>query len=208
MADTIHIIREQGLDSERFIGDTMCNAWNHQDGCECGFGPPYDYIKIVHYRIPSERSAHKTTLAGRFQISIPIADMPRPDDLDEKLRTELVRSLEEQLQKVAQKSMLAVSPTARLQARITRLSAGSLDAHFNLVFVGGAIFAFFVKYADFKKGVVMFCDDLVKQSRHIIKAIKNAKRANTESKSKLVTLDLSSKTTCVKEEVRKDIIVD
>src|SRR6266849_1492252 len=20
----------------------MCNGWNHTDGCECGFGPPYD----------------------------------------------------------------------------------------------------------------------------------------------------------------------
>jgi hypothetical protein len=30
----------------------MCNAWNHPEGCECGFGPPYHGSGIV---TPGER---------------------------------------------------------------------------------------------------------------------------------------------------------
>ncbi len=178
----------------------MCNGWNHQDGCDCGFGPPYSYIRVVDFRIPSERAARKTSVGGRFHISIPIEGMPRPDDLNDELRQALIRSLEAPLREIAKKNMLAVSPTAQLQARITRLAAGSLEVYFKIIFIGGgALFTFFVKYADFKKGVFLFRDDIVKQSRHIIKAVKNATQANAKGKSKLVTLDLS-KALHVKEE--------
>jgi hypothetical protein len=178
----------------------MCNGSHHQDGCECGFGPPYSYIKIVHYRIPSERAARKTSLAGRFHISIPVTDMPRPEALADDLHAVLVDSLEKQLGVIAQKSMKALAPTARLQATITALAAGSLEVHFDLIFVGGAIFAFFVKYPDFKKGVAMFRDDLVKQSRHVIKVVQDARKTRAENKPALTTLNLSATTTRVKED--------
>jgi hypothetical protein len=170
----------------------MCNAWNHQDDCECGFGPPYDYIEIKHYRIASPRAARTTSLAGRFHISIPVADISKPDDLDQQVKQALTLSLEEQLRAIAQKSITAVSRTAQLKVQIKRLTVGTLGVHFDMLIVGGAIYTFFVNYESFKKGITMFRTDLVKASRHVIRVMNRTTRA-AKRKSDLITLDLHPK---------------
>lgn len=144
----------------------MCNAWNHQDGCECGFGPPYDYIKIVRSTFADDTS--DPSLAGRFIISIPIADAEKPDVL--AAQTALIASLEEALQSIAQKRFGDGAPQLRI--KIDELSEGSLIVGFSVLLVGGALLKFFKDYKAVREGMLLFLSDVVACSRHIIKGVK------------------------------------
>ena len=49
----------------------MCNGWNHSDGCECGFGPPYDRDVADYFdqRIGSE-GGRDLSSAGPYSRSL------------------------------------------------------------------------------------------------------------------------------------------
>jgi hypothetical protein len=156
----------------------MCNGWNHNDGCQCGFGPPYNSIRTVRYKVPSEKGASNTSIAGRFLISAPVSGIPKLDDLDEQLKSQLVNMLEESIRLIAKKSFrnIQISEQVRLDIKIRSLSEGSINIDFTLVVVGGLVYSFFKDYESLRKGIMLFLNDILAASRHIAKLIRKIVR--------------------------------
>jgi hypothetical protein len=171
----------------------MCNAHNHPNGCQCGFGPPYPHIEVSIRKLLNEGD-RKSPMVAELGLSFPISKANFFHLVDNAGKDSLLATAVEVLQPLADelfgKGNIKVIPAD--------IKKGSIVIDVALVTVGAA-YVFFKDYEALKKGVEAFVKDIGYVSRKLLQIIKR-KYSNEERKALRKTIrDRKSKEQVSKE---------
>jgi len=147
----------------------MCNAWNHSDGCRCGFGPPYDEVNARIVRLSEEVEPGR--VVAELSVWVPLQQSTRYWRLPSDGRQLVERSLERTLQRVADDRF----GSRVLRVKVAGARKGSIEYSVVLIPVV-AIYKFIKDYPTLKKGIKEFCGDIRRWSRHLQIKIRGAMR--------------------------------
>ncbi len=137
----------------------MCNAYNHPEGCECGFGPPYPDVDVTVKNIVEQRGVRGSKVADLdVTFYIPKANFFHRLDIVAKDR--LLEETATALQCLADGRF----GKANIQVLATDVRRGSITFAVVLVAMVGK---FFKDYPTLKAGVLQFARDIKMVSGHL-----------------------------------------
>lgn len=141
----------------------MCNASNHSPGCDCGFGPPYQDLRVTITRLADPQDKSPSEL-GRLRLVFPIPKATSYNQLDDSSKTTVLKSILVPLQSIADKRF----GEGHIRIQPIYLRKGSIELGVALVMACGVgVYAFFKDYEALRTGVLLFVRDLRSVSRYL-----------------------------------------
>lgn len=136
----------------------MCNAYRHPMDCHCGFGPPYDDVKVKIVQLPDPKDRNPSRIAD-LDLKFPIRARFLSQIVKTE-RTEVTEPLVNTLQRMADRRF----GKGHVRVEVKNLRKGSVTYGIALVALVAA-YKFFKDYEALSKGVKMFCHDIVAISK-------------------------------------------